>query len=167
MEIERYYKEFVEIEKKLRDKLKKTHQVNIKTGLKDDKTLTIFKLLKDHWSTSPPDELGNNGVFFCMWVDSKNLKKMKILYGVHQLKLKEVLGPKAKPGQFVDNFRSEARKKLIGQPNVEIDIGPVYLYRGSFIASPEDIEETSKIVIKGFLEINELIDKHLMNGVNA
>lgn len=140
--------------------------MNIKTGLKDDNSLTLFKLMKDHWSTSPDDELGNNGIFFSMWVDSKNLKKMKISYGVHQLKLKEVLGSKVQPGQFVDEFRSKARKKLVGQPNIEIDIGPVYLYKGSFIASPEEIEKASNVVINGFLKISDIIDKQFQTVEN-
>ena len=157
-EIEDYYNEFVKLKDQRQEDLDKRYGLITKTGKSENKPLAVFKLVKDHWTTTPHTELGNNGIFFGMWIESKDLKKMNLSYGVHQLKLKELGDYKIKPGEFVDEFRMQARKDLNQLPNVQIDIGPVYLYRGSIQVEPADVCTETRDVIESFVKVSGIVD---------
>ncbi len=79
-----FYDQFSEIKREIEDDLMKNYSLGVKVGYRDGTEngpdrrfgkIALLKILKDEWTRTPPEELGNDGVFFAIWVVPKDIEK--------------------------------------------------------------------------------------------
>lgn len=147
---------FNDLKNDIEDKLQK-HSIVVKTGYVRGE-FAYIKLLKDHWTTSAHTELYNDGVFFSIWVEPKDLKKGWAKYNIHALKLTKFPGYNIKAVEFAKEFRKKVRGDIKGLPNIEIDIGPQNLFKGYIDSDIKTLKKACMPLIENFVKISPVID---------
>ena len=165
-------KEFFDVFSDIRDEMEEEHSLVVKTGCRTQDEhpgnkwgdIALIKILKDEWSTSPPEQLGNNGVFFAIWVAPKHIKKRRAMYNVHALHLAKALGYKLRANDFASSFRTRVHDEIQSLPNVSTKFGPGNLFQGHVDADITNLKERCMPLIETFVAIHHVVDDLLKEG---
>jgi len=165
--VKQFHDRFNEIKVNIEDDLMADYSLGVKVGYREGKEggpdarfgeIALFKILKEKWTRTPPEELGNDGVFFAMWVTPKEVEMKRVKYNVHALKLRTFPQYKLKAWDFADAFRARARREIQSLPNVNMDLGPGNLFEGYVNAELGNLKNACTPIIETFVNIHPIID---------
>lgn len=171
-----FYDRFSEIKLEIGDDLMTNYSLGVKVGYRDGTqtgpdrrfgNIALFKILKDEWTRTPPQELGNDGVFFAIWATPKDVAKKRVKYNVHALKLRTFPQYKIKAWDFADSFRALAHDDIKSLPNVNMDLGPGNIFEGHVNADLTNLKEKCMPLIESFVKIHPIIDDLLKKAERA
>jgi hypothetical protein len=141
------------------------HGLAIKTGIVLDSA--VIKLLRPHWTTSPPDVIRNhNGVFFSVWLDETKLSSPMLRTNIHAKKFRDAGFPKIAARDFAGRFRNEAKGLLSTWPNVSYPRGPGSLFEAYHPFVLDTLERDTLALMKAFVPLAPIID-HLLSEPNT
>jgi hypothetical protein len=119
----------------------------------------VLKLLKKHWCN---DESNSSGIFFSMWIDDKDLSRMR--FNIHALKLRELNGYALESRKFAAAFRKAFLPMSHTWPQFRTDFGPQTLIEGVLPAVPETSEDLLFGLTAQFVTASAVIDKLLLEA---
>ncbi len=138
-------------------KLLSKKQVEVETGIWLE--CIVLRLQKKHWANSPYDKPhSGSSIFFSVWLNDKTIKKNKILYNIHALKLRQLKGYAITSKAFASGVRKKFKNFEHQWPNVSVDFGPQTLMQGWEKMETAHLEKTILELADKFLEIDFLID---------
>ena len=171
-----FYDQFGEMKRELEDDLMTNYSLSVKVGYRDGSEggpdarfgeIALLKILKDEWTRTPPDQLGNDGVFFAIWVTPKDVEEKRVKYNVHALKLRTFPQYKIRAWDFAESFRALANDDIQSLPNVNMNLGPGNLFQGHVDADLSDLKEKCMPLIQTFVKIHPVIDDLLKKAERA
>jgi hypothetical protein len=117
----------------------------------------VLKLFKHPWivETAP-----GCGLFFSVWLDADALRRGRINYNIHALKLRDLPGHKIQSRDFAAAFRAafSARHDTANWPNLSLDHGPQTLLQGWIALSPDRLETDVAALAERLVSLAPLID---------
>lgn len=165
MDYDFYLDKFQKSADKINRKLLSKIQLEIAVGITLDSV--VLKFFKSRWANDEKDPINDETrIFFSIWVNSNTVKKGRIYYNIHALKLRKLKGYKIASRAFADKFRSDFNKYEDNWENVSVEFGPLTLMQGWCELKLEDIENTVVSLAYKFFEIEYLIDKTLKEFEN-
>lgn len=161
MEFEDYINLFqklpIQIDKKV------LSEKNLKIAVGEVLNSIFFKLYKISWTNSTENPLtAETRIFFSIWVNEITLQEKKIYYNIHALKLRKLNGYNIESRKFANSFREKFKNYSHKWENVRTDFGPLTLMEGWVELKNEKVEEKILQLANNFLEIENLIDKTLV-----
>jgi len=118
-----------------------------------------LKIQKRSWlNTSPAARPFEESIFFSIWVTDQSIREGRLLYNIHALKLRQLVGYSIKSREFADAFRSEFKSFDKKWPNVSVNFGPLTLMEGWVAMDEGDLETIISDLAHRFLEIAFIID---------
>jgi hypothetical protein len=161
MDIPFYLENFQKIVDQLDSKILSEKSIEVSTGIYSDSV--FIKLYKKSWTSNPQQPLtAESRIFFSVWVDDSTIKKQKIMYNIHALKLRNLKGFSIQSRKFADVFRESFTVYEHQWKNVSIDHGPLTLMEGWIELNLENFQEEVLRITNNFLEIEYLIDDTLL-----
>jgi hypothetical protein len=166
-QINDFFNVFNQIKQEIEDELMSKYSLGVKVGCRDSTQtgpdarfgeIALFKILKDEWTRTPPEQLGNDGVFFAIWVTPKDIEKRHVKYNVHALKLRTFPRYKIRAWDFANAFRKSARDDIQSLPNVNMNLGPGNLFEGNVDADITNVKEKCMPLIHAFVKMHPIID---------
>ncbi|KAF2327327.1 hypothetical protein [Flavobacterium daemonense] len=155
-----YLENFQKIAKQLDHKLLDEKAIEVSVGVYLDSV--FIKLYKKSWTNNPEEALtAESRIFFSVWINDSSIKKQKIMYNIHALKLRKLKGYTIESRKFAENFRNYFEKYLHKWPNVSTNFGPLTLMEGWIELDTENFQKEILEICTNFLEIEFLIDDTL------
>lgn len=154
--LEKFRKSADQIDKKM---LRKKHlEINIGVTLNS----VVLKLYKTEWTNDKTDPINaKTRIFFAIWVNDETIKRNKVFYNIHALKLRELNGYSITSRAFANSFREDFMKFERNWKNVSVEFGPLTLMEGWEHFKNENLENSILKLADNFLSIEYLIDKTL------
>jgi hypothetical protein len=120
---------------------------------------TVLKLQKHAWAKAkPPSTIVNPGIFFSIWIDAQSLKRQRVLYNIHALKLRGLSAYTLESREFATAFRKEFAHNATRWPNVSVDFGPQTLMQGWIALDESTLEADTIRLSRQFLPLARTID---------
>ena len=161
MDYENYLVQFQKVADRLDKKVLDKKQVEAAVGIYLDSV--CLKLYKKSWANEFQDPLTSpSRIFFSVWINDLTIRDHKIFYNIHALKLRKLRGYLIESRKFADAFRTRFKKFEHQWPNVSVKFGPLTLMEGWLEIDLEDFEDEILGLANNFLEIEQLIDKTLV-----
>lgn len=119
----------------------------------------VLKLQKHAWAKAkPPSTVENPGIFFSIWIDAQSLKRQRVCYNIHALKLRGLSAYVLESREFATAFRKEFVHTAARWPNVSVDYGPQTLMQGWFPLDESTLEADVTHLSRHFLPLTRTID---------
>lgn len=133
------------------------HRLVCKRGYYQD--CCVLKLQKRAWTNDPLDQVQNqSGIFFSLWCNESSLRKNRVLYNIHALKLRTLEGYTIASRDFAADFRKRFRPMRADWPNVRVDYGPATLIQGWIPGESDTLLEDILSLMDRFATLSPLID---------
>ncbi|MEZ4793562.1 MAG: hypothetical protein R2783_08910 [Gelidibacter sp.] len=154
--LETFRKSVDRIDKKM---LNKKHlEINVGVTLNS----VVLKLYKTKWTNGKTDPIkAKTRIFFAIWVNDETIKRNKVFYNIHALKLRELKGYSITSRAFADSFRENFKKFEQNWENVSVEFGPLTLMEGWEHFKNENLENIIVKLANNFSSIEYLIDNTL------
>ncbi|HSH66152.1 MAG TPA: hypothetical protein VLB84_10215 [Bacteroidia bacterium] len=160
MDFEYYLKKFRKSAEQLNKKMLNEKLIEVHVGVTLNSV--VLKLYKKEWTNDNNDPVNaKTRIFFSIWVNDETIKKNKLFYNIHALKLRQLKGYSITSREFAIRFRNDFKKHEKDWKNVSVKFGPLTLMEGW---EPLDNENLENIILKlanNFLKIEQLIDTTL------
>jgi hypothetical protein len=154
--LEKFRKSADRIDKKM---LNKKH-LEMNVGVTLDSV--VLKLYKTKWTNNKIDPINaKTRIFFAIWVNDKTIKRNKVFYNIHALKLRELKGYSIASRDFADSFRKDFMKFERNWENVSVEFGPLTLLEGWEHFENDNLENIIVKLANNFSSIEYLIDDTL------
>lgn len=162
--LENYLKAFRRIASRVRPSLEKEQiEVHVGSWLGS----AAVKLQKPRWSGEKPVAApATTGIFFSVWIEEKSLKKNRVFYNVHALRLRNLGGYTIQSREFAGAFRTKFAPTSGGWPNVSVDYGPQTLMQGWIELNPAHLENDVVALVCRFVPLASTIDALLEERKN-
>ena len=119
----------------------------------------VLRMQKPSWANRPYEKpQTDSSIFFSIWINDESIKKNKIFYNIHALKLRQLKGYSITSRLFAENFRARFKQFESLWPNVTVDHGPLTLMQGYIALNPEHIQKDILELSNKFLTIEFIID---------
>jgi hypothetical protein len=119
----------------------------------------VLKLLKRHWSNDVAETMvSTSGIFFSIWIDREALRKGRLRYNLHALKLRRLDGYSLESRKFATAFRRAFSPMLQAWPNVKMEFGPQTLFEGYVAIPAAEMEPAIWKLVEAFLPLGKVID---------
>jgi hypothetical protein len=119
----------------------------------------VLKLLKRQWSNDVAETMvSTSGIFFSIWIDREALRKGRLRYNLHALKLRQLEGYSLESRKFAAAFRRVFSPRLQAWPNVKTEFGPQTLFEGFISIPPAGMESAIWRLAEAFLPVGKVID---------
>jgi len=123
------------------------------------KDCSVLKLQKPSWTNDSIDKVENtSGIFFSVWTNEASLRKCRVHYNIHALKLRELRGYSITSRDFATAFRDGFASVQSGWPNVRVDYGPQTLMEGWMNIDIRHFEEDVLALMVRFETLTPLLD---------
>ncbi|SRR5579871_612686 len=123
------------------------------------KDCSVLKLQKPSWTNDSMDKVENtSGIFFSIWTTEASLRKCRVHYNIHALKLRELRGYSITSRDFAAAFRNGFASLQSGWPNVRVDYGPQTLMEGWMNIDSRHFEEDVLALMTRFETMTPLLD---------
>jgi len=160
MDYEYYLKKFKNSSARVDRKMLSKKNLGIHVGVTLNSV--VLKLYKKEWTNDKADPINaKTRIFFAIWVNDKTIKKNKVFYNIHALKLRQLKGYSITSWDFANSFRKDFRKFKQNWKNVNVEFGPLTLMEGWEYFEDENLESIVLKLASNFLEIENLIDNTL------
>jgi hypothetical protein len=122
----------------------------------------VLKLQKPFWTNDGMDRIQNKtGIFFSIWINRKSVRKSRVNYNIHALKLRQLGAYSITSRAFASDFRNGFASMRSAWPNVSVDHGPLTLMEGWIEMSSKDFEKDTIVLLEQFKPVSRLIDRLL------
>jgi hypothetical protein len=122
----------------------------------------VLKLQKKEWSAPAPNESPfHSGIFFSIWIESKDLPNAIFNYNIHALKLRNLKAYTLKSREFADAFRTIFAADQHSWENVSVNYGPLTLMQGAITLNPQTFQTEVDRWVKKFIPLATTIDQLL------
>ena len=161
MNYEYYLKKFKKSADRIDKKMLNEKHLKINVGV----TLNsiVLKLYKTEWANDKTDPINaKTRIFFAIWVNDETIKRHKVFYNIHALKLRELKGYSITSRAFANSFREDFMKFERNWKNVSVEFGPLTLMEGWEHFKNESLENIIVKLANNFSSIEYLIDNTLM-----
>ncbi|MTH14471.1 hypothetical protein [Flavobacterium sp. LC2016-01] len=156
-----YLENFQKIAHQLDQKLLDEKSIEVSVGIYLDSV--FIKLYKKSWASNPNEALtAESRIFFSVWINDSSIKKQKIMYNIHALKLRKLKGYAIESRKFAEKFRNLFENYSQKWPNVSTNHGPLTLMEGWIELDSENYQKEILKICDSFLEIDYLIDDTLL-----
>ncbi len=160
MDFEFYLDKFRSSANKLDINLLAKRDIEVNVGVVMDSV--YLKLYKREWSSDQNNPLdAETRIFFSIWVNEKTLRKNRVYYNIHALKLWNLKAYSISSRAFAAIFRKLLDENVQNWDNLRIDFGPLTLMEGWSEFQEVDLEKLIQNFAEKFLEIDHLIDQTL------
>ena len=123
---------------------------------------SVLKLQKAFWTNDPMDRVRNeSGIFFSVWISEALIKKNRVNYNIHALKLRQLNGYSITSRDFAQDFRNSFAPMAHLWPNVGVDYGPLTLMEGWIALDLASFEKDILALMDRFAHLSLLIDRLL------
>jgi hypothetical protein len=102
-----------------------------------------------------------SGIFFSLWLDPHSLRQQRVLYNIHALRLRALVGYTLTSREFARAFRQAFEPLRASWPNVETDRGPQTLMEGWIPLLGNSFHPDLLRLLVRFEKISPLIDRLL------
>ncbi len=154
--LEKFRKSADQLDKEM---LKKKH-LEIYVGITLNSV--VLKLYKKEWTNDKTDPINaKTRIFFAIWVNDETLKRNKVFYNIHALKLRELKGYSITSREFANRFRADFMQFERNWENVSVEFGPLTLMEGWEHFENENLENIIVKLANNFSGIEHLIDHTL------
>lgn len=155
-----YLESFQKIVNQLDSKLLNEKSIEVAVGVYLDSV--FIKLYKKSWASDFDKPLtAESRIFFSIWINDSLIKKQKIMYNIHALKLRKLKDYKIESRKFAEIFREIFKDYKSNWPNVSVNHGPLTLMEGWIKIDLHNFHEEILKLTNNFLEIEYLIDNTL------
>jgi len=139
-------------------------QLEIKTGIWIDSV--VLKIQKASWcNQNKTGPTFTDGVFFSVWLSDEQIKRNRLAYNIHALKMRELKGYSIKSRDFAEAFRLKFNEFEQQWPNVGTDFGPQTLMEGWEEVDLNHFEHVIIGLAYKFLKVQHIIDELLEDRV--
>ncbi|NHN25017.1 hypothetical protein FIA58_004930 [Flavobacterium jejuense] len=160
MDFEYYIEKFQKAANQLDKKKRTAKQLQMHVGVTLNSV--VLKLYKKEWTNDEIDPVNaTTRIFFAVWVNEESIKKNKIFYNIHALKLRKLSGYAIESKKFATSFRNEFKKQEVNWQNVSTNFGPLTLMEGWIKLDNDKAQEDIVALANNFMSIAYLIDKTL------
>lgn len=160
MDYEYYLEKFRNSAESINQSLLSKNHLEVYVGVALDSV--VLKLYKTEWTNNHTDPINSKTrIFFAIWVNNDTIKRSKVFYNIHALKLRELKGHSITSRDFANQFRKDFRPFEQAWENVSTAFGPLTLMEGWEHFEEENLEKTILKLANNFLEIEHLIDDTL------
>jgi hypothetical protein len=160
MNYEYYLEKFRKSADRIDKKMLKEKHLEIYVGVTLNSV--VLKLYKTEWTNDKTDPINaKTRIFFAIWVNDETIKRNKVFYNIHALKLRELKGYSITSRAFADNFREDFMKFERNWKNVNVKFGPLTLMEGWEHFENENLENNIEKLANNFSSIEYLIDNTL------
>ena len=105
------------------------------------------------------DQVQNqSGIFFSVCSNKESLRKNRILYNIHALKLRQLEGYAITSRDFAKDFRESFASVRGDWPNVGVDYGPMTLMQGWIGSESDVLGKDILVLMERFGRLGPLID---------
>lgn len=161
MNIDFYLTKFQQAAGLLDKKLLAKKQIEFAVGVYLESV--FLKLYKKAWTNESQDPANaGSTIFFSIWINDATIKKQKIFYNIHALKLRKLKGYSIESRKFAEAFRAGFKKTEHTWKNVSVKFGPLTLMEGWLIVDIENFQDEMLGLVNKFLETDHLIDDTLI-----
>lgn len=155
-----YLENFQNAANRLDQKILNEKSIDVAVGIYLDSV--VIKLYKKSWSGNPQEALTSESrIFFSIWINDDTLKKQRMMYNIHALKLRKLKGYTIESRKFAESFRKSFKIHEEKWPNVTTKHGPLTLMEGWITLDLKNFQEDILKLTSNFLEIEHLIDDTL------
>lgn len=155
-----YLESFQKIVDQLDSKLLNEKSIEVSVGVYLDSV--VIKLYKKSWASDSLEPLtAESRIFFSIWINDSVIKKQKIMYNIHALKLRKLKDYKIESRKFAEIFRNSFKDYESNWHNVSVNHGPLTLMEGWIKLDLDNFHEETLKLANNFLEIEHLIDNTL------
>lgn len=152
-----YEQKFIQAISQLDQELLRTKGIGIDTGSWLESV--VLRLQKKHWANKPYNKPQREAaIFFSIWLSDEGLKKNRIFYNIHALKLRQLKDYKLTAREFAASFRKQFKKFEHQWPNVSTNYGPLNLMEGWLALDEENLVNDIAMLATKFLTIDFIID---------
>lgn len=124
----------------------------------------VLRLQKKAWVNNPDEKPHSDAsIFFSIWLNDESVRKNRIFYNIHALKLRQLRGYKITSREFAAAFRAGFVHFEHLWPNVSTSFGPLTLMQGWKEFDPGNVRRDVFDIAARFLEIDSIIDELLYN----
>jgi hypothetical protein len=160
MNFNAYLSKFQQAADKLNKKLLHEKQIEVVVGVVLDSV--FLKLYKKSWASPAQDPVtAESRIFFSVWLNDPIVKKEKLFYNIHALKLRKLPGYKIESRKFAEAFRADFQDFKDQWQNVSTQFGPLTLMEGRLKVDAEDFQDNIIELANNFLAIEHLIEETL------
>jgi hypothetical protein len=126
------------------------------------KNCCVLKLQKSSWTNDSMKEIQNqSGIFFSVWSNEESLRRKRVMYNIHALKLRQLKDYTITSRDFAGEFRKNFISERGDWPNVRTDYGPATLMQGWIESTPTVLSERVYALMKSFVRLSSFIDRLL------
>lgn len=119
----------------------------------------VLKIQKRSWiNTSQAAKPFEESIFFSVWLNDESIRKGRLYYNIHALKLRQLADYSIKSREFADAFRLRFKPFEKKWPNVSVNFGPLTLMEGWVTIDEENLEAIISDLAYKFSEIEFIID---------
>ena len=117
----------------------------------------VLKLFKRHWEA---ESAPGCGIFLSLWIDADALRRGRVNYNIHALKLRDLPGHKIQSRDFAAAFRAAfaSASDSAAWPNLSLDHGPQTLLQGWIATAPGRLESDVAVMTERLIALAPLID---------
>ncbi len=152
-----YLDTFKKAAQKLDKRRLKEKEIDVYVGITLDSV--VMKLYKKKWANDQIDTLNSRTrIFFSIWLNDDTLKKGRLFYNIHALKLREFKGLSISSTGFAREFRNHFKKFEHQWEHVSTKFGPLTLMEGWIALDVENLENNILVLANNFLKIDSLVD---------
>jgi hypothetical protein len=160
MDFEYYLEKFRKSADQLDKKILDAKQLEVNVGITLNSA--VLKLYKRKWTNDKTDPINSKTrIFFAIWVNEETIKRNKIFYNIHALKLRQLKGYSITSREFANSFRRDFKKYETDWENVNLKFGPLTLMEGWEYFENESLEKIILKLANNFLQIEHLIENTL------
>ncbi|ATL48367.1 hypothetical protein COR50_15025 [Chitinophaga caeni] len=157
MDYEYYLEKFRKSADQLNKEMLKEKHLDIYVGVTLNSV--VLKLYKKEWTNDKIDPINaKTRIFFAIWVNDETIKRNKVFYNIHALKLRELKGYSITSRDFANSFREDFMKFKQDWENVSVKFGPLTLMEGWEQLEHENLEKLIVKLANNFSSIAHLID---------
>ena len=160
MNYEYYLEKFRKSAERIDKKMLNEKHLEIYVGVTLDSV--VLKLYKTEWTNDKTDPINaKTRIFFAIWLNDETIKRNKVFYNIHALKLRELKGYSITSRAFANSFREDFMKFERNWENVSVEFGPLTLMEGWEHFENENLEKIILKLANNFSSIEYLIDNTL------
>jgi hypothetical protein len=120
---------------------------------------SVLKLQKATWTNDPMDQVQNeSGIFFSVWSYNELLRKNRVNYNIHALKLRQLKRYTITSRDFANDFREGFASARSDWPNVRVDYGPQTLMQGWIGSQSDALSKDIIVLMQRFESLSPLIN---------
>jgi len=97
-------------------------------------------------------------IFFSIWLNDSSIREGKLLYNIHALQLRQLVGYSIQSREFAEAFRGRFQSFQKKWPNVRVDYGPLTLMEGWVALEEAGLEDKISELAGQFAETAFIID---------